>query len=857
MRNRRLAFLPNIKVEHKRHLLALGILIVAVLIAFPSLYVSGAPGFDDLSRLNVPQRMLVGWFYRHGQFPFWNPFSFGGQPLWSAGQSGPFYLPNLVFVWLPVVAAVKASYLFHELLAAVGMYVAVWHIGKSRVGAVVSAIAFTTCGFMLGHQIHTQMYDAMSWLPLVFWLLLRLLDGVTPWRICALSGALAMEVYAGHPQVTFYLFLMVFLYLLLHLLQNVRQKQARRSAIAVVLSMVLGMLLSAAQWLPTLEFISYSSRSATSAFFLLQGSMSPAGTAQLLSPFVLGGGYTGTQITQSTSISFYHNVLFWEFTGYVGIIVLTLAGAAVLHAWRKNEAVRNLFIIGILSLNLSLGDNGLLASVLVHIPGFDLFRIPARYIGITDFCVAGLAGISVGYLIRDNTRMRIRLQRWIGVCASICALILLVLKGIGPLHDTPSLSFWVPFGLCLLIVWLSFHRITNARWFYSAYISTLAILDCVTQSGAFSTFVVVSTPEYNHPSPVVSYLQNHMDASDPFARVVAFGDTTISYDKPDAFRIPSLNGYDSLEPQWYANHIDLTWSTGTLMQQPRAVLDAMDVQYVVTPRDSDTLPKQTLGIQSWMHWIPSLPNSCDGLLIRFSSTGDPLAGSTPLSSVTLVSGTHHYVQYIPSLQPEVFLELPVGWPKDTATQIRIDNQSWFTAFKVQDVEYLNGFAPIQGNKLAVNQWFGPKGWSRVFSDAHESIWQNPDTLHSAWLTTSAETPLLATENSTLHNDAWSPNTQTWSVQNRQPEYLILPQTYDPGWLVQIDGKAAQVTDVGKGIGDILTGVHLPAGKHTVVFRYRPKGIVLGVALSLGGGCLWLVLLALHGRNSGRTRRKKR
>jgi hypothetical protein len=850
--SRKLSFLPKFQTERKQHLLAIGILFVCVMIAFPGLYSTMTPGLDDLSRLNVPQRMLVGWFYRHGQFPFWNPYSFGGQPLWAAGQSGPFYLPNALFVFLPVTIAIKTSYLFHELLAAVGMYWAVWQICRNRIGAIVAAVSFTTSGFMLGHLIHTQMYDAMSWLPMLVWSLLLLLERVTPWRVCAFSGTLAMEVYAGHPQVTFYVFLFVFLYLLLHFIQNIRHRQARCGILAVLAATLLGMLLSAPQWLPTLDFISYSSRAQTSSFFLLQGSMPPAGPLQWLSPFVFGGGYTNQPITQTASLDFYHSVLFWELTCYSGLVVLLLAGAVVIHAWRKSEPVRNLFLIGVLSFNLCLGYNGLLAGVLVHVPGFDLFRIPARYIGITDFCIAALAGISVGYLLQQGNPLRLRLHRWVGVLALLCALLLVVVKVIGPLHHTPALSFWFPFGLCLFISLVSLLYVSNIGWFYPVCISVLALFDCVTQSGSFSTYVLIDHPEFTHPSPAVSFIQHHLNTSDPFARVAALDDSTLSYDKTDAFRIPSLNGYDSLEPQWYANAIDLTWSAGRLLQQPRSVLDAMDVQYVVTANDSTLLPRATLGVQTWMHWIPKLPSECDGFMIRFDDAGDSMLGSKPLCSVTLVNGSHRLTQYIQSSIREYYLRLPSDWPQQSATQIRIDNQSWYSAYKVKDVQYMAGSIPVEGTSLAVDRWFGPQGWAKVYTDAQETIWQNPNPRLSAWVSTDPANPLLTVDSSTVKKESWSPNEQTWTVNTPVAGHLVLAQTYDPNWRVEVDGKTQSVVAIGKDMGGFLTGIPVSQGKHKVSLQYVPGGFPFGVALGAGGGCLWLLLLAFIPRSRKKT-----
>ena len=123
-----------------------------VLVAYPAWCTSGVYGFDDLGRLNIPQRMLLAWFYLNGHWPLWNPFNFAGQPFLAAGQSGPLYLPNVLFLFIPVVPVVKVTYLLHEWLAAFGTYAAAYQLSKSRLGGVVAVASFLTCGFLLGHH---------------------------------------------------------------------------------------------------------------------------------------------------------------------------------------------------------------------------------------------------------------------------------------------------------------------------------------------------------------------------------------------------------------------------------------------------------------------------------------------------------------------------------------------------------------------------------------------------------------------------------------------------------------------------------------------------------------------------------
>ena len=63
-----------------------------------------------------------------------------------------------------------------------------------------------------------------------------------------------------------------------------------------------------------------------------------------------------------------------------------------------------------------------------------------------------------------------------------------------------------------------------------------------------------------------------------------------------------------------------------------------------------------------------------------------------------------------------------------------------------------------------------------------------------------------------------------------PSYLILADTFDPGWSATIDGLPATIRPA----YIAFRAVFVPAGHHRVVFRYSPPGFVAGMVLSIFG-----------------------
>src|SRR5258705_812216 len=81
-----------------------------------------------------------------------------------------------------------------------------------------------------------------------------------------------------------------------------------------------------------------------------------------------------------------------------------------------------------------------------------------------------------------------------------------------------------------------------------------------------------------------------------------------------------------------------------------------------------------------------------------------------------------------------------------------------------------------------------------------------------------------------------PNRVIVATKSTTPSILVLSENHYPGWRAYVDGRAVETLRVDYN----LRGVTLPAGAHVVECSYRPKSVLLGMAISL----LTLVTLLL-------------
>jgi hypothetical protein len=77
------------------------------------------------------------------------------------------------------------------------------------------------------------------------------------------------------------------------------------------------------------------------------------------------------------------------------------------------------------------------------------------------------------------------------------------------------------------------------------------------------------------------------------------------------------------------------------------------------------------------------------------------------------------------------------------------------------------------------------------------------------------------------------------VDAKTPAYLILADTFDPGWSATVDGKAAPIRPAFAA----FRAVFVEKGKHRIVFTYEPAGFKPGLALTIAGLIVVLACLA--------------
>ncbi|MEM7334737.1 MAG: hypothetical protein AAF490_21855 [Chloroflexota bacterium] len=344
-----------------------------------------------------------------GRVPLWNPYIFMGAPFLANSQVGFFYPLNWP-VWLlfETPYAVKTSIVLHIFIAAWGAYLAGERaLGLERQGALLTAVLFAFGGYYTAQIEHINQMQGLAWLP---WYLVMLTFAgdekvsstfiVVAKTAVGLTLLFSLQFLAGHTQTVFISIVLVLVWSIAKLLNyhlNVNTEDGllfrfsyfrfrARIPFAFVIGGGLAGLVTAVQFLPTYQLSQLSSRfGGLTINEVLSFSLHPLLLTRSLLP----------AINQS---------LFTEYTAFVpgSALILAVIGGWQWRRWRGVTPAISLIAVGLF---FGLGQFNPLNWLIMRLPGFNLFRVPARFMILYALGVALLAGLG-WQIVQDRFLLR-------------------------------------------------------------------------------------------------------------------------------------------------------------------------------------------------------------------------------------------------------------------------------------------------------------------------------------------------------------------------------------------------------------------------------------------------------------------
>ncbi len=316
-----------------------------------------------------------------GNIPLWNPHIYGGQPYFGGMQAALLYPVNWLFLVLPPVLAFNWTIAIGVWMLGSFMWLWAWRRGLSPLAAFVAAtlVMFSGPHFLHIHAGHVTNLPAMTWVPLIFLAIDEWLDSRRPeWLLLGML-AVAMQIFAGHPQYVFYAALTAGLYTLLRIDWSRWMVQA--AGLGAIYAG--GAALAAVQLLTGMQAAGETVRDAPLPWeFASMFGFPPENLITLIAP-----GFFGDM----QQVPYWGRCYLWEMCLYFSVAGLVLAVYGVVFGNLAHK--RALIITLAITLLLALGKNTPLFRLLYDaVPGFDRFRSVSKFTFETIMLASLLAG---------------------------------------------------------------------------------------------------------------------------------------------------------------------------------------------------------------------------------------------------------------------------------------------------------------------------------------------------------------------------------------------------------------------------------------------------------------------------------
>jgi hypothetical protein len=762
------------------------ILLVAPLILFWPLVFGGRVLFWGTPLLQFyPWYRLAVEMISAGHAPLWNHTLGNGAPLAANLQSAVFYPLHLLYLVFPAERAMGYSVVLHVILAGLFMFAYGRTLGSGRFGATIAALSYMFSGFIIARTQFLSMVNAAAWLPLLFLLAERLVRR-RRWGDATLLGTvLGVQFLAGHAQLWYYGLWALGAYVLwrgwqLSTLPSSQAvfltKQAQQLLLVglFVLALLVAGGLAAVQVVPTVELSRLSQRATGADWeFAMTYSFWPWRLITLFAPDFFGNPATG---------DYWGYGNYWEDAGYIGVLPILFALMAVFNlkslSVGRRSPVTFFSLLALLALLLAMGKNTpVYPLVFRYVPGFGVFQAPARLLYLYTFGMATLAGIGADSFRPTERSLYVCRLSIAGGLSAFCAATAVQLFAptvqITFIGATGRLALLIAVSALLLLVRDSpLHSPISLRW------------GSLWHAGAVC-FVVADLITFGRPlTPTIEPALYHAPTvSGAFLRARAAGGPLRIY-------TPAQFQYDTMFYRYFSfKHFGPS-----------------DLTHWMGLRES-LVPNQVVyeGLESTANYDPLLVRRLAEILEKVEKgRAEEALRLLRLMNVSYVAGGPPW----PGLSA-VF--------SDTVTLYQVSDPLP-RAYVVPEARVVADPSALFAELSNPN--FDPR--REVLLETASPL---PGSLSAGRLASQTAADNQQPTNVSLH---YRPNGVTITTTTASAGYLVLADTFYPGWQATVDGQPTQVLCANYA----FRAVALSSGQHQVDFDYNPLSFKAGYLVSL-------------------------
>ena len=783
------------------------LLVVLALIPVRGLFTSSRVFFvRDLGFFFWSRHLWLRHTIFGGELPLWNPYSGGGQAAYADALNQVFMPITLALRLLPSDVISFNLWVAMPLPIAIAGTFAFLRRRHAAVSAGAGACAFALSGILVSSLNAPNLSWSLAWLPWLCRAVDRLVERPARATAVPLAAIIALQALSGEPVTLAASMLVVAVQA-----GFARPRQQRSSALRwMAAAIVLGAGLSAAQMLPTIIAGISAGRAAwseTPDFW----SLHPLAAVEAVVPHLFGNYYTAflADMPWMTALNSGREPFFYSL--YVGPLVLLLACAGLAaYPQRCTPWLLLLVFFGVAAMGQYTPVYPALRRL---VPPLAFFRFPVKYASVACFALAVMAACGCdGVCAQDGSGPRVRRVAiaGAGIAALTAAVLVFALSA-------PSLALRAARALADHV------RLSDpsagAAFLLSVGEPLIARSAGILLAGA--TLLAVAADSYPRRAKVawLCFL------------MLCIGDLVIA----GASLNPTVAAAALSPPDWYLRLAgsDRVYVGGRV----RGFMDADDID----GSPGWEFPAAPTAIAGRAMLNAELPMDPSGWKVREALSYDlPVLMPAAYRSVAA-----RFVE-APAGQREAFLERSgVRW-----CVVPEDRPEGAIVAPVPDWHMI----VIACHPSAVRAFIAPAADMRPDAQAQEDALFDPrlpETVARIDATSppppaGAVTAAPPSQSVALTRD--SANEVDLAASLPDAAFVVLRDSYDPGWRALVDGQAVPIVRANA----LYRAVHVAAGRHVIRFVYRPRP--LGIGLILTGISIVVCLLLSVPKRSNSERR---
>ncbi|MFL2982937.1 MAG: YfhO family protein [Candidatus Neomarinimicrobiota bacterium] len=564
---------------------------------------------DELERHPINEWQDT-YFEQNDDIPQWYPNLFSGMPsyggyIYTNGDPTKFFRSNVLFnpglkIW------------FYLSISGIGMYVLLLLFGTSKSSALFGSLvsSLTPYAFGLINAGHLNKIFAMAYIPWVIAGAVYFLNSPRLKGLLMLSLVTALQLWANHPQVAYYTWMVIGFYYLWMLISSFLSKEYSTKKIfylflGIVISITISIAMVSDPYADIYEFQKYSNRGATSVLddsgqtdegtkweYATQWSFHPKEILSFIYPY-----HFGLQNTNNLERGAYWGFMpFTQSTHYVGLVIFIFSIIGLLL--KKPDRIESIFwVITILTLITGFGSYlPILYKPFYSIfPFFSKFRIPSMIYMLFAITlpILGAKGLDAFMLQYKESQIIRKLSYMLGGFMIINLILFMFgeyifsFSGSGDFRYNPSiiskiqsarielfnkgllLAIVICCGIATLVYSINKEKINASFFYYALIIITVFDLWVVNLE-----FMNVKPPNNMDRNFRKNLIVDYIKKDNGHYRI--FPADEIGSNRYSFWNIQSIGGY---RPIKLRNYQDLMDARG--FSRPK-VLDMLNVKYVIT-----------------------------------------------------------------------------------------------------------------------------------------------------------------------------------------------------------------------------------------------------------------------------------